>query len=178
MTRPQTCSLIVLGSLIPSSTNSMSYPSYSHPPSSPSSFAPRGNSNYHTLANSVPSARCASALSLLACSMRAVSGIMPIWVLQMGGRPCWILLGWVRLVMFYSRSLINLSRRQSHRIHTITHATSSARSSHHHSFSCCYDNCVRSHLCARGDQCGHPGHARLNTFKRSRVYRLTRSPSV
>jgi hypothetical protein len=31
--------------------------------------------------------------------MRAVSGTMPIWVLQMGGRPCWILLGWVRPVM-------------------------------------------------------------------------------
>ena len=107
MTRLQTCSLIVLGSLIRCSTNSMSYPSYSHPPLSPSSFAPQGNSNYHTLANSVPSAHCASVLSLLACSMRAVSGTMPTWVLQMGGRPCWILLGWVRLVMFYSSTLIN-----------------------------------------------------------------------
>jgi hypothetical protein len=143
MTRLQTCSLIVLGSSIRCSTNSMSYPSYSHPPSSPSSFAPQGNSNYHTLANSVPSAHCASALSLLACSMRAVSGTMPIWVLQMGGQPCWISLGWVRLVMFYSRTLIySLSPRQSHRIHTITHATSSARSSRHHSFSRCYDYCV------------------------------------
>src|SRR6266849_3701200 len=107
MTRLQTCSLIVLGSLIRCSTNSMSYPSYSHPPSSPSSFAPQGNSNYPTLVNSVPSAHCASALSLLACSMRAASGTMPMWVLQMGERLCWILLGWVRLVMFYSRTLIN-----------------------------------------------------------------------
>ena len=77
MTRLQTCSLIVLGSLIRCSTNSMSYPSYSHPPSSPSSFAPQGNSHYPTLVNSVPSAHCASALSLLACSMRA-AGTMPM----------------------------------------------------------------------------------------------------
>lgn len=143
MTRLQTCSLIVL-SLIRCSTNSMHYPSYSHPPSSASSFAPQGNSNYHTLVNSVPSAHCASALSLLACSMRAVSGTMPIWVLQMGGRPCWILLGWVRHVMFYSRTLIDspvLSLRL-YRIHTITNTTSSTRPSHHHSFSCCYNYCV------------------------------------
>jgi hypothetical protein len=143
MTCLHTCSLIVLGSLIRCSTNSMSCPSYSHPPSSASSFAPPGNSNYHTLVNSVPSVHCASALSLLACSMRAVSGTMPTWVLQMDGRPCWILLGWVRHVMFY-RTLIDspVLSPTSHRIHTITHTTSSARSSHHHSFSCCYDCCV------------------------------------
>src|SRR5258707_3317957 len=107
MTCLQTCSLIVLGSLTRCSTNFMSYPFYSRPLSLPSLFAPQGNSNYHTLVNSVPSSRCASVLPSLACSMRAVSGTMPIWVLQTGGRPCWILLGWVRLVTFYSRILIN-----------------------------------------------------------------------
>ena len=180
MTRLQTCSLIVLGSLIRCSTNSMSYPSYSHPPSSPSSFAPQVNSNYRTLVNSAPSAHCVSALYLLACSMRAVSGTMPMWVLQMAGRLCWISLGWVRLVMFII-ALINspvLFPQQSRRIHTITHATSSARSSHYRSFSRCYDYCVRSYLCARGDKCGHPGHTRPNTFKRSHVYRPTHSFSV
>jgi hypothetical protein len=38
--------------------------------------------------------------------MRVVSGTMPIWVLQMGGWPCWILLGWVRLVIFHSGTLM------------------------------------------------------------------------
>ncbi len=99
----------LLGSSIRCSTNSMSYLFYSHHPSSLSSFAPQGNSNYHTLVNSVPSAHSASVLSLLACSTRAASGTMPIWVLQMGGRPCWTLFGWVRLVMFYSRTLMNSS---------------------------------------------------------------------
>jgi hypothetical protein len=105
MTCLLTCSLNVLGSLIRCSTNSMSYLFFSHPPLLPSSYAPQDNSNYHTLVNLVPSAHFASALSSLACSTRAVSGIMPTWVHWTDGRPCWISWGWVRLVKFHS--LIN-----------------------------------------------------------------------
>src|SRR5712691_1427895 len=92
-----------------------------HPPSSSSSFVLQGNSNYHTLVNSVPSTHCSPTLSLLACSMRTASGTMPMWVLQMCRQPCWILLAWVCLIMFYSRTLVNspvLSLQQTHRIDT------------------------------------------------------------
>jgi hypothetical protein len=119
MTRLLTCSLIVLGSLIRCSTNSMFYPFYSHPPSLPSSYAPQDNSNYHTLVNLVPSAHCASALSSSACSTRAVSGTTPTWVQWTDGQLCWISLGWVRLVEYCPRTLINspvslLSPQDSH----------------------------------------------------------------
>jgi hypothetical protein len=179
MTCLLTCSLNVLGSLIRCSTNSMSYLFFSHPPLLPSSYAPQDNSNYHTLVNLVPSAHFASALSSLACSTRAVSGIMPTWVHWTDGRPCWISWGWVRLVKFHSLiTVIHLSLRRPHRIYTITHAASSARSSHHHSFSCCHDYRVRSYIRARGDQCGHSGHPRPYTFSRSPVHRPAHSSSA
>jgi hypothetical protein len=121
-----TCSLIVLGSLIRCCTNSMSYPFYSHPLLLPSSYAPQDNSNYPTLVNLVPSAHSASALSSLACSTPAVSGIMHTWAHWTDGQPCWISLGWVRLVKFYSRTLIK------------PFVSSSPQDSHHHarSFFC------------------------------------------
>jgi hypothetical protein len=111
----------VLGSLIRCSTNSMFYPFYSRPPSLPSSYAPQGNSNYHTLVNLVPSAHCASALSSFACSTRAVSGTMPTRVHWTDGRPCWISLGWVCRVKYISRTLVNSLA-----------SPSSPQDSHHH----------------------------------------------
>jgi len=79
------------------STNFMSYPFCSRPPSSHSACAPPDNSNYPILATLAPSAPCASALPSSPCSTRAASGTTLTLVRRRGGRPYWISSGWVRL---------------------------------------------------------------------------------
>jgi hypothetical protein len=154
----------MLGSLTRCSINSMSCPFYLHPPSLPSSSALRDNSNYLTPA-SVPSVHHSSALFSSPCSMRAAFGTTPTSVRQVDARLCWISLGWVRHFL-HSRSPVDLAAvlRHRYRIHTLAHATSPARSSHHHAFRRRHDHCVRGYVRAGGDEGGPPCYARSNTF--------------
>ena len=83
------------------STNFMSYPSSSHPPSSLSLSVQPVNSNYPILANSALGDRCASDLCSFSSSTWAACGITSSRVHRSASRSYWILSGWVRLQSQY-----------------------------------------------------------------------------
>ena len=142
------------------STNFMSYPSFSHPPSSPSLFVPRVNSNSPILANSALGARYASDLFSFFSSMWAAFGITSSRALRRASRSYWTSLGWVRLP---PRCLVHSLTHSSvghHSVHTTTHAAPPARSPHHRTVSRRHDRGVRDRIRARGDQSRHPRDAR------------------
>ena len=155
------------------STNFMSYPSSSHPPSSLSLSVQPVNSNYPILANSALGDPCASDLCSFSSSTWAACGITSSRVHRSASRSYWILSGWVRFAI----SVSSLSLTSHNSVQAITHAAPPARSPHHHTVRYRHDSGIRDRICARGDQSCHPRQARLDPGRllpRTDIHRSSR----